>query len=183
MATKKKILFEDDFLSLTKSGEFLVCSIKNAVKKFTTSYDSFYFSDNAEFEEFKRRFEGVYEILKSKNDEAWHMTCKYAKYIESTSCELDVRHKLTNEEIAEVIFKNYFKEKKEAIKELNVLIKSEKKGLRVEEKIDQTAKAFNLEEQFKDHIGYPEHDKRFNALLKGTDDILTMLRELNSKDK
>ena len=179
-----KFIYEDDIFTLEKSGKYLESKIKNYPKKLNHFNQSFYNSDIDEFNLFKERFFGVYSILTGLTDEAWFISCKHIQYLNSISCPLDVRHKLTNEDAAKVLFEKYNKDKKGAVEKIEELIsRRDDLNLREEELLNETIKSFNLEDKYKEHLGYKVHDKLFNGLINSTNNLLAELKKINQENQ
>jgi hypothetical protein len=178
---KGNIIHEDDNFTVSYDGEFTVSVPKNIPKgMFDFNLRSHHSDGMKDFESFRDRFVGVYEILKNKTDKAHFILCKKIKYINNISWSLDVRNKLSNEKVADLLLNDFETSKKEAIEEIEaIILKGDEKNVWDEQKIDELSKDFCLEEMYKEHMGSPIHTKRMDDLLKATDDLLQKVKEHN----
>lgn len=118
----KEIFYEDDIFTVTKGDKFLISELKDVPKGISAFDTQMYHSDEDEFKEYKDRFVGVYNVLKQKVENAYFILCKKTKYIENISFKYDVRNRLTNEEVSELLIKHFNTKKAEAIVKLNELV-------------------------------------------------------------
>lgn len=178
---KNNELYRDNDFVVYMQGKYFNADFLTELKGEVSFKTNFYFSNLEEFESFKDRFNKVRDILKTLTNDFEFIMAKNIQYVECCSCKIDVRYKLTNDEIAERLFTGHTEKKEKAITRVKELVaRRDDLNSSEETEITKLIADYQLTE-YQEYSGYINFHKRSEALKNSMTDVLQLLKELNSE--